>query len=61
LKGASVEIFGFHRLVRNIRDIEKALGDGIRRVYESELEVRKKLRRTPSLEEERREKEFSFQ
>jgi hypothetical protein len=36
------------------------VGDGIKRAYDSELEVRKKLRRTPSLEEERREKEFFF-
>ncbi len=44
-QAASVEIGGFHRLVKNIRDIEKSLGDGIKRVYESELEPRKKLRR----------------
>jgi len=34
-----------HRLVRNIRDIEQALGDGIKKVYESEQGVMKKLRR----------------
>ncbi len=44
-QAASVEIGGFHRLVENIRDIEKALGDGIKKVYESELGSRKKLRR----------------
>ncbi|MFC2092386.1 N-acetylneuraminate synthase family protein [Bacteroidota bacterium] len=44
-QAASVEIGGFHRLVKNIRDIEKSLGDGVKRVYESELEPRKKLRR----------------
>ncbi|MDZ7333484.1 MAG: N-acetylneuraminate synthase family protein [candidate division KSB1 bacterium] len=43
-QAASVEIMGMHRLVRNIRDIEKALGDGVKRVYESELQVMKKLR-----------------
>ncbi|MBE0642750.1 MAG: N-acetylneuraminate synthase family protein [Bacteroidetes bacterium] len=42
---ASVEIGGLYRLVANIRDIEKSLGDGIKRVYESELGPRKKLRR----------------
>ncbi len=44
-QAASVEIQGFFRLVSNIRDIEKALGDGIKKVYDSELPSRKKLRR----------------
>ncbi len=43
-QAASVEPWGFMRLVRDIRVIEKALGDGIKRVYESELPARKKLR-----------------
>jgi N-acetylneuraminate synthase len=47
-QAASVEIGGFMRLVSNIRDIEKALGDGIKRVYEDELGQRKKLRRVSS-------------
>jgi len=42
---ASVEPEGMARLVRNIRDIEKAMGDGIKRIYDSELEPRKRLRR----------------
>ena len=41
---ASVEPSGFMRLVRDIRVIEKALGDGRKRVYESEIPVMKKLR-----------------
>ena len=44
-QAASIEVDGFHRLVRNIRDIEVALGDGIKRVYDSELGFRKKLRK----------------
>lgn len=44
-QAASVEIGGFIRLVNNIRDIESSLGDGVKRVYESELPIRKKLRR----------------
>jgi N-acetylneuraminate synthase len=44
-QAASVEVDGFHRLVRNIRDIEIALGDGIKRVYPSEMSARTKLRR----------------
>ena len=47
-QAASVEIVGMHRLVSNIRDIEKAIGDGIKRVYESELSARKKLRKAKS-------------
>ncbi|MFN0245317.1 MAG: N-acetylneuraminate synthase family protein [Kofleriaceae bacterium] len=44
-QAASVEVGGFMRLVSNIRDIEKALGDGVKRVHESELASRAKLRR----------------
>jgi YrbI family 3-deoxy-D-manno-octulosonate 8-phosphate phosphatase len=42
---ASVEIMGLHRLVRSTRDIEQALGDGVKRVYASELGAMQKLRR----------------
>jgi N-acetylneuraminate synthase len=44
-QAASVEIGGMERLVSGIRDIEKSLGDGIKKVYESELGQIKKLRR----------------
>jgi len=44
-QAASVEPSGFSRLVRDIRIIEKALGDGRKRVYDSELPIMKKLRR----------------
>jgi N-acetylneuraminate synthase len=44
-QAASVEPHGFARLVRDIRVLESALGDGIKRVYESEVPVRQKLRR----------------
>jgi len=44
-QAASVEIGGFIRLVSNIRDLERAMGDGIKRVYESELASLRKLRR----------------
>ncbi len=47
-QAASVEPQGLMRLVRDIRVIEQALGDGIKRVYESELPVRAKLRRAGS-------------
>lgn len=42
---ASVEPSGFMRLVRDIRIIESALGDGAKRVYESEIPGMKKLRK----------------
>jgi len=44
-QAASVEVGGFTRLIQNIRDIEKALGDGVKRVYDAEVGQRKKLRR----------------
>ncbi|OYO24327.1 N-acetylneuraminate synthase [Enemella dayhoffiae] len=44
-QAASVEPQGFERLVRDIRVIEKALGDGVKKVYDSELGPMKKLRR----------------
>ncbi|GAB4494505.1 MAG: N-acetylneuraminate synthase family protein [Saprospiraceae bacterium] len=44
-QAASVEPTGMHRLVKDIRAIEEALGDGEKRVYASEMSSRKKLRR----------------
>jgi N-acetylneuraminate synthase len=44
-QAASVEPGGFSRLVRDIRTIERAMGDGHKRVYDSELPIRAKLRR----------------
>lgn len=44
-QAASVEPGGMARLVKDIRDIELATGDGVKKVYESELKARKKLRR----------------
>jgi N-acetylneuraminate synthase len=48
-QAASVEPGGFMRLVRDIRVIAKALGDGAKRVYESEIGPRTKLRRVPGV------------
>lgn len=42
---ASVEPQGMQKLVRDIRDIEMALGDGVKRVYESEMGAMRRLRR----------------
>jgi N-acetylneuraminate synthase len=43
---ASVEPSGLQRLVRDVRVIESALGDGHKRVYDSEVAQKAKLRRT---------------
>jgi N-acetylneuraminate synthase len=44
-QAASVEPGGFERLVKYIRVSESALGDGIKKVYDSELPSLRKLRR----------------
>jgi N-acetylneuraminate synthase len=44
-QAASVEPHGFIRLVRDIRVIERALGDGQKRVYPSEMKARERLRK----------------
>jgi N-acetylneuraminate synthase len=44
-QAASVEPWGFETLVKYLRVTEAALGDGVKKVYESELGSMKKLRR----------------
>lgn len=44
-QSASVEPGGFEKLVKYIRVTEQAMGDGVKKVYESELPSLKKLRR----------------
>jgi N-acetylneuraminate synthase len=44
-QAASVEPQGFLRLVRDIRAVESALGDGAKRIYDSEVPIMDKLRR----------------
>jgi sialic acid synthase SpsE len=44
-QAASVEPWGLMRLVRDIRVIEQALGDGVKRTYESEKPLMARLRR----------------
>ena len=48
-QAASVEPQGMHKLVRDIRDVELALGDGIKKVYDSEMAAMKRLRRKNSV------------
>lgn len=45
---ASLEPQGFEHLVRDIRIIETALGDGVKRVFPGELAPKAKLRRVPA-------------
>lgn len=45
-QAASVEPSGLIRLVRDIRIIQEALGDGVKKAFDSEKEVAQKLRRT---------------
>ena len=43
-QSASLEFVGLERMVRNVKQIETILGDGIKRVWDSELSIKKKLR-----------------
>ena len=47
-QAASLEPQGFAKMVRDIRAIEKAIGDGVKRVYDSEVPILEKLRRVKS-------------
>jgi N-acetylneuraminate synthase len=47
-QAASVEPGGFRRLVKYIRVTEASLGDGVKRVYDSEMSSLQKLRRVRS-------------
>lgn len=44
-QAASVEPHGIARLVKDIRAVETAMGDGVKRIYESEIPVMRKLRK----------------
>lgn len=48
-QAASVEAMGFYRLVGYIRTIEKALGDGIKRITPEEEKIMRKLRKANTL------------
>ena len=44
-QAASLEPIAFRRIVNYIRELDTVMGDGVKRVYESELPIIKKLRR----------------
>jgi N-acetylneuraminate synthase len=46
-QAASVEVDGFHRLVKMVRTVEAALGDGKKSITKDEMAIRKKLVGTP--------------
>lgn len=48
-QAASVEINGMFQLVKNIRDIEKALGDGKKKIYSEELKNLNKMRKNKNI------------
>ena len=51
-QSASVEPQGLKRLVRDIRVVEDAMGDGVKRVLPAESVVANKLRRVDTLKQE---------
>ncbi|MEO9945568.1 N-acetylneuraminate synthase family protein [Paraglaciecola sp.] len=48
-QSASVEPQGFQKLVRDIRVVESAMGDGIKRILDAEVPIAAKLKRTADL------------
>ena len=56
-QAASVEPGGLARLVRDIRVVEDSLGDGVKKVYDSDIGPMKKLRRVAGVVAEAGERE----
>ena len=44
-QAASLEHEGLYRMIRDIRNIPIVMGDGVKKVYDSEIPIREKLRR----------------
>ena len=44
-QAASLEPEGLRKMVRDIRNVKAFLGDGIKKVYDSEIPIKKKLRK----------------
>ena len=45
-QAASLECAGLERMVRDVRRVELIMGDGKKRIWDSEIPVMKKLRET---------------
>ena len=43
-QSASLEQGGLDRMVKNVRQVQMVLGDGVKRIYDSEVPAMKKLR-----------------
>lgn len=43
-QSASLEYAGLDRMIKNVRQVQMVLGDGIKRIYDSEIPAMKKLR-----------------
>lgn len=48
-QAASVEIMGFYKMLQYIRTIQKAMGDGVKRITPTEEPIKKKLRKVETL------------
>ena len=48
-QAASLEPAGLSRLVRDVRVVSEALGDGVKRIYPGEYAAMRKLRRVPGV------------
>lgn len=48
-QAASVEVLGFYRLVRYVRTVQAAMGDGLKTVTPAEAKIKEKLRRVETL------------
>ena len=48
-QSASVEPQGFQRMVRDIRVVEEAIGDGVKRILDAEVPIAAKLKRSEDL------------
>jgi sialic acid synthase SpsE len=46
-QAASIEPQGLARLVRDVRVISEAMGDGVKQIYDGERAAMRKLRRVP--------------
>ena len=49
-QSASIEPNGLRQLVGAVRKIEKAMGDGIKKIHDKEVDIAKKLRQHLDLE-----------
>ena len=42
---SSIEPLGFARLIRDLNVVDQSLGDGIKKIYKSEIPIMNKLRK----------------